>query len=415
MSDLWAVTAAPSRQECAALDKSDPLASYRAEFVIADESLIYLDGNSLGRLPRATVERVSQVLSQEWGDGLIGSWGSTWVEMPTRLGDAIGTGLLGADPGEVVVTDNTTVSLYKALSAALDARPDRRTLVIEEGNFPTDRYVVESLARQRDLGVRWIAERGPDPLTVDDLARVLDASVAAVVLSQVDYRTAALLDMTTLTALGREAGALTVWDLCHSVGAVPIDLHAAGVDLAVGCTYKYLNAGPGAPAFTFVSSARRDELEQPIWGWWGRADMFDMGAGYQPQPGIRSWLTGTPGVLSMAAVGPGVEMVVRAGIDAIRLKSMALTSMAVDLYDDWLAGVGVRLGSPRHPERRGSHITLSHPDAERIAMKLVRAGVVPDFRRPDGIRLGLSALTTRFVDVYDGLAVLRDAVTGSPR
>lgn len=404
-----------TRADCVALDAADPLASYRGEFVVEDESLIYLDGNSLGRLPRATVERLRQVLSHEWGNGLIGSWESRWLQLPTQLGDAIGTGLLGANLGEVVVADNTTVSLYKAISAALDARPGRTTLVIDKANFPTDRYVVESLARQRGLDVRLIPELGPEPVTAQDLAPALDASVAVVVLSQVDYRSAALLDMGSLTSLAHDCGSLAVWDLCHSVGAVPIDLHADDVDLAVGCTYKYLNAGPGAPAFTYVCSDRRSELAQPIWGWWGRADMFDMGEGYRPQSGIRSWLTGTPGVLSMAAIGPGVEMVVRAGVHRIREKSMALTALAVDLYDAWLANDGFRLASPRKPQQRGSHVTLSHPDAVRIAAQLAAAGVVPDFRRPDGIRLGMSALTTRFVDVYDGLAVLRGAVARSGR
>lgn len=409
------VTAAATRADCAALDKADPLASYRSEFVIEDEALIYLDGNSLGRLPRATVERVQSVLSTEWGHGLIGSWTQRWVDLPLRLGDMIGTGLLGADPGEVIVADNTTVSLYKMISAALDARPGREAIVIEQANFPTDRYVVESLARQRSLKVRWIPETGSAPLGVDDLAPLLDESVAVVVLSQVDYRSAALLDMTALTERANRIGALTVWDLCHSVGSVPIDLHVAGVDLAVGCTYKYLNGGPGAPAFTYVSAERQHDLRQPIWGWWGRADMFDMADGYEPQTDIRSWLTGTPGVLSMVAVEPGVEMVVRAGIAAIRDKSSALTGLAVELYDAWLADEGMTLQSPRDPACRGSHITLSHPDALRIAADMVSAGVVPDFRRPDGIRLGLAPLTTRFVDVYDGLAVLRELLAAAVR
>ncbi len=212
-------------------------------------------------------------------------------------------------------SDNTTVSLYKAISAALDARPDRRTVVIERDNFPTDRYILESLAKQRRLDIRWIEDGDPQGLTVDDLRRVLDNSVAVVVLSQVDYRSAAILDMPSLTACAHDIGALTVWDLCHSVGSIPIDVHAAGVDIAVGCTYKYLNSGPGAPAFTFVSRARQSELAQPIWGWWGRADMFDMAQGYVPEADIRAWLTGTPGVLSLAAVESGVEMVVRAGIE----------------------------------------------------------------------------------------------------
>jgi kynureninase len=400
----------PTRQDCAALDAADPLASYREEFVIEDDSLIYFDGNSLGRLPKATVRRVEQVLTREWGAGLIRSWREAWMELPARVGDLIGVGLLGAAPGEVVVSDNTTVSLYKAISAALDARPDRRAIVIDRDDFPTDRYVVESLARQRDLDIRWIDERGPDGVTADDLRVVMDESVAVAVLSQVDYRSAALVDMAGLTALAHGSGALTVWDLCHSVGSVPIDLHAAGADLAVGCTYKYLNAGPGGPAFTYVNTARQAELSQPIWGWWGRADMFDMAQGYQPRDDIQAWLTGTPGVLSLAAVEPGADMIVRAGIGEIRHKAKALTSLAVALYDGWLAARGVGLASPRDAERRGSHLTFTHREARRLTDELISHGVIPDFRRPDGIRIGLAPLTTRFVDVFDGLALLRAAL-----
>ena len=390
------------------LDEDDVLAEYRTEFVIDDEALIYFDGNSLGRLPKTTVGRIQEVLGVEWGSRLIRSWRESWMEMPTRIGDLIGIGLLGAAPGETVISDNTTVSLYKAISAALDARPDRRTVVIERDNFPTDRYIVESLARQRGLDIRWIDEGGPDGLTVDGVRDVLDDTVAVLVISQIDYRSAAILDMAGFTTVAHNVGALTVWDLCHSVGAIPIDVHEANVDIAVGCTYKYLNSGPGAPAFTFVNHARQSELAQPIWGWWGRADMFDMAQGYLAETNIRAWLTGTPGILSMAAVESGVGMVIDAGIEQIRRKSMALTSMAISLYDGWLAELGVGLASPRDPARRGSHVTLTHPDAARLAEDLAAKGVIPDFRRPDGIRIGLSPLTTRFVDVYDGLSVLRD-------
>jgi kynureninase len=394
-----------------ALDASDPLSPFRDEFVIPDNSLIYFDGNSLGRLPRATVERVHTVMVDEWGNRLIRSWRERWMDLPVRIGDRIGTGLLGAEPGEVVVGDNTTVCLYKTISAALEARPGRRTIVIERDNFPTDRYVVESLSRQRELKIRWIDEGGAEGLTVGSLAPHLDEDVAVVVLSGVDYRSAAIADMPGLTALVHDVGALTVWDLCHAVGAVPIDLQAAAADLAVGCTYKYLNAGPGAPAFTYVRGALRAALSQPIWGWWGRADMFEMPQGYVPYDDIRSWLTGTPGLLSMAGVLTGVEMIVRAGMPAIRRKSMALTALAVAVYDDWLAPLGMGLASPRDPARRGSHVTVTHPDAQRLAESMTDRGVVPDFRRPDGIRIGLAPLTTRFVDVYDGLQVLRELLT----
>lgn len=404
------MTPVPTRSDCVARDIEDPLASYRDEFLIDEDDLVYFDGNSLGRLPKATIDRVHGVIRDEWGSRLIRAWRETWMELPTRIGDLLGTGLLGAEPGETVVADNTTVSLYKAISAALDARPGRRAVVIERGNFPTDRYIIESLSEQRGLDIRWVEELGSGGLAVDDLRPVLDESVAVVVLSQVDYRSAAILDMSGLTALGHDAGAMVVWDLCHSIGSVPVDVHEAEVDIAVGCTYKYLNSGPGAPAFTFVNSKRQSELAQPIWGWWGRADMFDMAQGYVADASIRSWLTGTPAVLSMVAVETGVDMVIRAGIQAIRAKSMALTSLAVQLYDAWLAPSGMGLASPREPARRGSHVTLTHPEGSRLAANLAAKGVIPDFRRPDGIRIGLAPLTTRFVDVYDGLAVLRGLV-----
>lgn len=396
-----------TRSTCADLDRMDPLASYRSEFLIDDDDLVYFDGNSLGRLPKATVDRLHRVMQDEWGSRLIRSWEESWMDLPTRIGDLIGTGLLGAEPGETVVADNTTVSLYKAISAALDARPGRRAVVVERGNFATDRYIVESLARQRGLEIRWIEEAGADGVSVADLRGVVDDSVAVVVLSQVDYRSAAISDLVGLTAQAHEVGALTVWDLCHSVGSVPIDLHQADADIAVGCTYKYLNSGPGAPAFTYVSRARQVELSHPIWGWWGRTEMFDMAQGYVAHPDIRSWLTGTPSILSMAAVQIGVEMVVRAGMAEIRRKSVALTSLAVSLYDEWLAELEVGLASPRDPARRGSHVTLTHHDAARVAEEMAANGVIPDFRRPDGIRIGLAPMTTRFLDVHDGFAVLR--------
>jgi kynureninase len=401
------MTAPLERAAYLALDQADPLASFRSEFVIDDEALIYFDGNSLGRLPKATATGIDRVLNVEWGSRLIRSWRETWMDLPVRVGDLIGTGLLGAAPGETVVSDNTTVSLYKAISAALDARPDRRSIVIERGNFPTDRYVIESLAKQRNLEIRWVEELSPSGLVADDLRAVLDDAVAVVVLSHVDYRSAAILDMCELTTVIHEVGAMVIWDVCHSVGAVPIDVRKAEADIAVGCTYKYLNGGPGAPAFTFVSRACQSELVQPIWGWWGRADMFDMAQGYVRHPDIRAWLTGTPGILSMAAVETGVEMVVRAGVDQIRRKSVALTASAVALYDAWLTEMGMGMASPREPTSRGSHVTLTHPDAAGLTDALAANGVIPDFRRPDGIRIGLAPLTTRFVDVYDGLAVLR--------
>lgn len=397
-----------TRVEAEAQDADDSLASYRDKFVVGDESLIYLDGNSLGRLPKASAERVREVVEEDWGNHLIRSWTDRWIDLPSRIGDLIGTSLLGTGRDEVIVGDSTTVALYKVISACLDARPDRRTIVIETGNFPTDRYVVESLAAQRGLEIRWLDETDSSGVSTGQVAAALDGSVAVAVLSHVDYRSAALLDMAGITAAVHGVGALMVWDLCHSVGVVPIDLQADGVDAAVGCTYKYLNGGPGAPAFTYVRGDRQAELKQPIWGWWSRREMFDMAHGYDASVGMKAWLTGTPGVLSMAAIEPGVTMIAEAGIAAVRAKSRALTELGVRLYDEWLAPRGCGLASPRGASRRGSHITVSHPDAKALTLQLVDKGVIPDFRQPDGIRLGMAPLTTRYVDVFDGLRMLAD-------
>jgi kynureninase len=400
-----------SRADAVELDRADPLAAYRDRFVIDDDAVVYLDGNSLGRLSRASRDRVVQTLDDEWGRSLILSWDERWLKLPTAIGDLIATTLLGADVGEVVVNDSTTIALYKAIAAALDARPDRAAIVIDEDNFPTDRYIVASLARQRGLEVRWIPEAGSDGVTLDAVVERLDDDVALTVLSHVDYRSAAILDIDAMTKAAHEVGALALWDLCHSVGVVPIDLHASDVDLAVGCTYKYLSAGPGAPAFTYVRRDLQAELSQPIWGWFGRHEQFEMGFGYDPAPGIGSWLTGTPGILSLVAVEPSVALVAEAGVTAIRQKSERLTALAVDLYDQWLAGLGWALQSPRDPARRGSHVTVSHPAARQAMDALIAVGVIPDFRQPDGIRLGLAPLTTRFTDVFDGIQRLASSLT----
>lgn len=394
------------RTAAVALDEADPLAHFRDRFVIDDPSLIYLDGNSLGRLPLATRDRVREVLELGWGRQLIGSWEDGWLELPTRIGDLIGTTLLGTGLGEVIVADSTTIALYKSISAALDARPGRPVIVVDEDNFPTDRYIVESLAGRRDLEIRWIPEAGPDGVSLAHLEAVLDEAVAVVVLSQVDYRSAALLDVCAMTRAAHRAGALTVWDLCHSVGAVPIDLRRDEVDIAVGCTYKYLNGGPGAPAFTYVARELQSTLSQPIWGWWSRQEMFEMASGYAAEPGMRAWLTGTPGILSLAAVEPGVAMIAEAGMSAIREKSRALTGLGVALFDEWLVPKGWRLASPRDADRRGSHLMVTHASAREAMVRLADLGVVPDFRRPDGIRLGMAPLTTRYVDVFDGISGL---------
>ncbi len=398
-----------------AMDAADPLAAFRDRFVVRDPSLVYMDGNSLGRLPKATAERLRAVVEEGWGGRLIRSWTegpAPWMDLPERVGDLIGTGLIGARPGETLVADSTTVNLYKVCAAALDARPGRRVIVTDRGNFPTDRYVLESLALARGLTIRWIEPDPVDGPSVEDVESALDDDVALVELCHVDYRSAAIADMRAITAAVHRAGALVVWDLCHSVGAVPVDLCGAGADLAVGCTYKYLNGGPGAPAFLYIQRDLQAQVRQPIWGWWGRTSMFEMEQGYEPLPSIRSNLSGTPAVLSMAAIEDGVAMLVEAGIDRLWVKGRALTGYAIELFDAWLAPRGFALGSPREGDRRGAHVFVTHPRARELCAALIERDVIPDFRQPDGIRLGMAPLTTSFVDVRRGIRALADLADG---
>jgi kynureninase len=396
-----------SRAEAAALDDADELRAFHQRFVVADDGLIYLDGNSLGRLPRDTGPRLAEVVQSQWGERLIRAWSEGWMELPRALGDRLGTELLGAAPGQVAIADSTTVCFYKLSVAALSARPERTQIITDVDNFPTDRYVLESLAGERGLEILWVQAdpaAGPEPSHV---AALISEHTALVTFSHVNYRSAFILDAPAITALAHQAGALALWDLSHSAGAIPVDLDGDGVDLAVGCTYKYLNGGPGAPAYLYVRAEHQDTLRQPIWGWLGRRDPFEMAPGYLPGEGISAMLSGTPPVLALTAVAAGLDLVIEAGIDAIRRKSIALTEYAIALIDDWLVPLGCSLGSPRTARRRGSHVALVHPEARTLAQRLIDDGVVVDFRTPDVIRLGLSPLTTRFVDVYDGLDRVR--------
>ncbi len=392
------------RDRAEALDRADALAPFRRRFSVADSTVTYLDGNSLGSLPRATETHVAGVVRQEWGERLIRSWNEGWNELPERVGDLLARTVLGCKQGQVVLSDSTTVNLYKLLSAALEQAPERRVIVTDDLNFPTDRYVVEGLARSTGRTVHTVASDPIHGISLDALEAALDDNTAVVTLSHVDFRSGAIADLAGITRLAREAGALVVWDLSHSVGAVPVELDASGVDLAVGCTYKYLNGGPGAPAFLYVRKGLQDQLRQPIWGWFSQAEQFAMGQTYQPTAGIRRFLTGTPSVLAASAVEASLAIIEEAGIDRIRAKGQALTGFLIELFEDRLADLGFSLASPADERLRGSHVTLSHPDAYRICRALIeQEDVIPDFRTPDGLRLGLSPLTTRFVDVWDGI------------
>jgi len=391
-----------------ALDAADPLAGYRERFLFTDPELIYLNGNSLGALPLATLRRMETVYQQEWGTALARSW-DHWVDLPARAGDVVG-GLIGAAPGQVIVTDNTTVNLYKLATAALDARPGRPVIVTDHDNFPSDRYVLAGLAAQRGAELRMLETDIDQGLHPDLVRAAVDEDTALVSLSHVAYRSGALADMAAITEIVHQAGALVLWDLCHSVGAVPVDLDGCDADLAVGCTYKYLNAGPGAPAFAYVSARLREVLRQPIWGWFSQRDQFAMGPRYDPAPGMAKFMTGTPSIPGTAAVEEGARLLLEAGLEPMRAKSMRLTAYLIELADAWLVPLGCTVATPREASRRGGHVSFCHPEAERIVARLAEQGVITDYRTPDRFRFGLPALTTRFTDVWDAVRAARDLI-----
>ena len=397
-------------QRAVDLDAQDGLAALREEFVEAEGVVAYLDGNSLGRPLRTTAGRLSALVEHEWGDRLIRSWDERWMDRPTGLGDAIGRAVLGAGPGQTVVADSTTVLLYKLVRALVAARPGRTEIVADTENFPTNRFVVSAVAQEAGLDVRWIS---PDPragVRAEEVAALLSERTAMVSLSHVAYKSAFVADLPAITAAAHEVGALVLWDLCHSAGAVPTSLDAADVDVAVGCSYKYLNGGPGAPAFAYVASRLQDDLTQPIAGWMGAADVFAMGPTYQPAAGVRRFLSGTPPILGMAPIEDMVALLERAGLEAVREKSTRLTGFAVELADEVLSPFGVDLASPRRAAERGSHVTLEHPDMREAVAMLWERGVIPDFRFPHGLRAGLSPLSTGFVEVATALAHVADVL-----
>jgi kynureninase len=383
---------APASVSAATLDAADPLASYRERFLHSDNQqiLAYLDGNSLGRPLAATAGRMKEFIEGEWGTRLIRSWDESWMQEPVRLGNRLGEVVLGAAPGQTVVADSTSVMLYKLLRAALSGRPGRDEIVIDRENFPSDRFLVEGIAAELDVSIRWIE---PDPaggVRVDDVSDIVGPRTAVVLLSQVAYRSGFLADVPAITKVVHDAGALVLWDLCHSVGAVPLHLDAWDVDLAVGCTYKYLNGGPGAPALGYIRSDLQLQLQQPLWGWMGAHDPFGMSPEYRPADDVRRFLTGTPPILAMQPLKHMIELIAEAGMEAIREKSVLLTERAITLSDELLSPLGVQLTSPRDSAQRGSHITVDHPRFREVVGLLWARGVVPDFRPPQGLRIGLS-------------------------
>lgn len=405
-----------AREEAVEADRLDPLARYRDEFLISPEGPIYLNGNSLGRQPRATAAAVEAV-AQEWGRDLVGGW-ERWIDLPGAVGDRIGQ-LIGAAPGQVVVSDSTTVNLYKLAVAALDASPDRRVIVGDKHDFPTVRYVLQGVAARAGGHVRLLETDPVDGLGPADILDVIDDGVALVCLSAANYRSGALVDLPAVTNAAHRAGALMLWDLSHAAGVVPLDLDSAGADLAVGCTYKYLNGGPGAPAWLYVRAGLQATLRQPVWGWWGQRDQFSMGADYDPAEGIDRFLAGTPPVLGIGSVDAGIAPLLAAGIPAIWAKARRLVSLLAQRAEELLVPLGAKIASPSAADRRGGHFAISHPDALGAARLLIERGlVVPDFRPPDVLRLAPVALYTSFVEVWDAAdriaTVLADPAVRAP-
>ncbi|WP_414819951.1 kynureninase [Serinicoccus sp. CNJ-927] len=403
---------ASSRERAARLDDQDPLAAYAERFERADGVVAYFDGNSLGRPVAGAAEAMASFVRDEWGTRLIRSWDEGWMGWPEQVGDLVGSAALGAGPGQTVVADSTTVLLYKVLRALVDHQlavdPGRTELVLDTDNFPTDRYVAEGIAAERGLTLRWIDADPASGVHEGQVREVVGERTGVVLVSHVAYRSGFVADAEAITRVAHEAGALVLWDTCHSAGSVPVRADAWGWDAAVGCDYKYLNGGPGAPAHAYLARRHHDlaTLQQPIQGWMGRRDPFLMEQGYQPAAGIRALVSGTPPIVGMVPVRLGAQMLAEAGIEAVRAKSLALTDLAWSVVESWPEELGVVVASPREHARRGGHLTLRHPAFEEIYPRLWDRGVIPDFRSPDGLRLGLSPLSTTFVEVWDGLAAI---------
>jgi len=401
------------REYALELDQNDPLAGYRSKFVITDPNLCYLDGNSLGRLPHATVKAVSDFLSQEWGNEVVTGW-SHWIDEAQVAGDLLGRAVLGAGPGQVLVCDTTSVNFYQLCVAAIKARPGRKTVITDAANFPTDRYILKGIAEQ--FGLKLIIIDNEDPaiaenelITAELLEKYMSEDVAMVTFEVIQYRSGARTDIQSVTDLARSYGALVVWDASHAAGAIEMNFDACDVDLAVGCTYKYGNSGPGSPAWLYVNKKIQKELQVPILGWFGNEDQFGMGPDFVKAEGIRGFQIASPSIIGIRGVQVAFAMIEEAGIDVIASKAAIGTQMMIDLYDEWLAPLGYTLLTSRNPKERGGHISIGHPEAARICVALRKfANVIPDYRTPNAIRLAIAPLPTSYVEVWDGFQRIRD-------
>lgn len=395
------------------MDRQDELAAFRERFVISDPGLVYMDGNSLGRLPRISAERLGQVVNTEWGERLIRSWGINWSQAPIEAGEKIAQ-LVGAGPGQVAVSDSTTVNLYKLSMSALMLRPDRSKIITDTLNFPSDLYMLQGCCHV--LGgkhhIQMLEPQDEISIPTRDVLDAIDEDTALVTLSHVVFKSGYMYDAKTITEYAHKKGALVLWDLSHSVGSVPVALDEWGADFAAGCTYKYLNGGPGSPAFLYVRRDLQDQAVSPIWGWFGERSPFSFELEYTPATGIQRFLCGTPSVISVLTMMPGVELLLEAGLPRLREKSIHLSNYLIGLFDEKLAGLGFSLGTPREPGQRGSHVSLRHPDGYRINRALIEEmRVIPDFREPDNIRLGLTPLYTSYEDVWECVDRLQMVIT----
>lgn len=394
------------------LDQQDELARFRDEFVIDDPNLIYLDGNSLGRLPKRTKAIVQDSLENKWGRRLIRGWNDGWFTAPQRVGAKIAQ-LIGAQADEVIVTDSTSVNFFKLVVAALQAQQGRTRIVTDDMNFPSDLYILQGAAALAGSDHELVVVRSEDALTVsaDALAEAIDERTALVTLTHTAFKSAFIYDMQKITETAHRAGALMLWDLSHSAGAMPVELNANNVDLAVGCTYKYLNGGPGSPAYLYVRKDLQERLLNPIWGWFGQSRPFDFTLEYDAAHGINRFQAGTPSMLSLVAIEPGVELLLEAGLDRLRAKSMKQTQYLIGLWEEVLKPLGFTLNSPRDASVRGSHVSIGHEEALRIDRALIEeVDVLPDFRYPDNIRLGIAPIYTSYVEIHEAVMRLRKVV-----
>ncbi|HJR81157.1 MAG TPA: kynureninase [Anaerolineales bacterium] len=400
----------PSREFAEQLDQQDSLASYRERFAVSDQDLIYLDGNSLGRLPKSVVERMKKAVEEEWGTDLIRGWNKGWWESPSRIGDKIGA-LLGAAEGQVVVGDQTSINLFKLATAALTLQPQKKRIITDRFNFPSDLYILQGIVKLLGDHYEIVRIGASDNDITPDLAALegaINDDTVLVTLSHVTFKSGYLYEMAHITELAHRKGALVLWDLSHSAGAVPIELDRCNVDFAIGCTYKYLNGGPGAPAFLYVNKRIQNEVTSPIWGWWGQKDPFEFDLNYHPAPGIQRFLAGTAPMLSTLAMEEALNPLLEAGMEALRAKSILMTDYASYLTDHLLAPLGFSLGSPRDSARRGSHISVRHEEGYRINRAMIEEmNVIPDFRAPDNIRLGFAPLYISFADIWEGFDRIR--------